>query len=744
MARQDHQPLAEVAKRPNRKPEDMRVVCRNTIAIILALDTDTTPIVVHSDDPDAEPVECVPDEGKPAIARPLQEYQGEPAVCHAVRAAIHAQMGMVYVLTAPEIGGRVTHAAHSVKRKKSDPFVEVLECDVRLMKERTRQAADFEVFGVPYSVLEIAREFVGEGFEGFDGAVIMNADMVRITHDHLFELCQEANGKEDLDVAASWISQLRRPPYLFTQKFFSRLGNLVVAKHGTGGKASSRGFVPLPRLNVRDRVFGEEKLQADIADRKSVSQFCDMCDITALQALDQAAVRAESAGAEPASESQQNQANRMLVDAAARVLAWADSLPEEQKADVAWADEFGKGNKPDFPLLNASEHAGSLVYLDSAATTQRVGAALEAQRVFDERENANVYRGIYELSAHSTELFKSAREKIAGFIGARAEDFAFTANATASINVVAQAWGEHNIGEDDLIVTTVAEHHANMLPFIMLAQRKGAQVEFVPYGPDGHIDQAAYAEALARKPKLVCLAQIGNVLGLIEPVAEMAQAAHDVGARVLADAAQSFPHMAIDVSELGADWLAFSAHKAYGPMGIGGLWIAPEAFDEMDPLGGGGGVISHMSTDSYYLRAHSLQYEAGTPAVSQAVGWASAIDYMETLGMDNIERHSAVLTRYAACGLAQIPGVTVLGDHSTPEGQAGLVAFTVAEVSPAQLAAFLGSRGVALRSGGHCALPLHASLGLIGSGRISIGVHTTRADIDAALAAIDVCRRLYA
>jgi len=201
--------------------------------------------------------------------------------------------------------------------------------------------------------------------------------------------------------------------------------------------------------------------------------------------------------------------------------------------------------------------------------------------------------------------------------------------------------------------------------------------------------------------------------------------------------------MKIDVADLGADWVAFSGHKAYGPMGIGGLWISDEAFAEMDPIGGGGGTVSHVSTSSYYLRPKVIQYEMGTPPVSQAVGFAAAIDYLEKLGMDNVARHAQVLTRYLLAGLEALDGVEVIGDHSVPEEQTGLVSFTVRSVTPDQLAASLGNLDVAIRSGGHCALPLHAALGLVGTGRISLGVYNTAEDIEAALTALSITRELY-
>ena len=354
-----------------------------------------------------------------------------------------------------------------------------------------------------------------------------------------------------------------------------------------------------------------------------------------------------------------------------------------------------------------------------------------------------MYRGAYELSAQATFTFSDARTALEDFIGAEYRQVVFTQNTSGATGLVAQAWGEHNIGEGDLVVCCLADHHSNALPFFMLAQRKGARVEYVPYDADGRLDQQAYAKLLEQRPKLVCLAHIGNVFGIMAPIKQMAAAAHEAGARVLVDAAQSFPHVAIDVNELGADWVAMSAHKAYGPMGLGALWVSPAAFAEMDPLTGGGGTVSHVGEQSYYLRPKALQYEPGTPPVSQAVGWAAAIDYMKALGMENIARHDAALTRYAVRGLKRIDGVKVMGDHSHPDGQSGLVSFTVRSVAPAETAAFLGKLGVAIRSGGHCALPLHAAMGRIGTGRISIGAYTTRDDIDAALIALVLCREAY-
>ena len=751
MARSDHQPNMKPVERPARSQEEMREMCHEVVAVVLATETAATPLVVQFDEPDRKPVTCVAERDGSPLARPLQLFEGEPAVAYAIRAACRAQVGMAYVLTVPELSQEVRSISYSVKRRKFDPDVEVLEVDAPALSERTRQSGDVELFDVGYGLLEVAHALAGQGLGRFDAAIVMRSDMVRITADHIFELCEDFRKHPGCDVVASWISWLRRPPYLFATDYLDRL----VGEAEAGRTMQSDALAAVPWVNTRDHVFGEEKLAANDAVPQSVESYFRDAPMAALQAVELAKYARTHEGeplyspnapqslSGPVQPKPIERADRALVNRALEVLDWADGLDEAEREELAWADAFGMRNRRDFPLLNDRAHAGKLAYLDSAATTQRVDVALQAQRDFDVHENANVYRGGYPLSAQATFTFNDARAKVERFIGAERRSVVFTANTTAAANLVAQAWGERNVGEGDVIVTTVAEHHSAMMPFLMLAERKGAEVVFIPYDAAGRIDAQAYATALGRKPKLVSFAQIGNVFGIEAPVAEMVREAHAAGARVLVDAAQAFPHVSIDVGALGADWVAFSGHKAYGPMGIGGLWISPEAFDEMDPLAGGGGVVSHVSTDSYYLRPAAIQYEPGTPPVSQAVGFAAALGYLDALGMENVARHAAILTRYAVAGLERIDGVTVVGDHTQSDGQNGLVSFTVRSVAPAQVAAFLGKLGVAIRSGGHCALPLHAALGRIGTGRISIGVHTTRADLDAAFIAIDSCRRAY-
>ena len=732
MSRADHQPQIGPVERPWREIGEYNRVCGRTVGIVLALEDSTTPLVVQFDDPDEKPVVCEPEQGGAPVPRPVQRFEGKAAVNIVLEACQKAQMTEVFVVADQKIADVVSQAVYSTKHVNRGSDYQVLSIDKRVLLDQTCKAANFKMFDVPFGVLELARGLANTVPAGYDNVVIVSADNVRVTADHIYEVCLDAFEHPEVEAVSSWIQKLRRPPYVFSREFLEGLEERGLTSPGTNGRDRD-----VPRIAVLDHVFGEEKLAANPVSKWIPEAFLSGCSMTALEAVQVA----KQALAHPDETKPLDGPDKMLVDIAKDVLV--SRVAYNAQNDIAWADEFARRCKLDFPLLNDQEHTGKLVYMDTAATSQRLGAALQAQRDYDEHGNANVYRGAYELSAHSTSEFGEARAKLERFIGASEDEIVFTANTTGGINLVAQAWGEWSIGEGDCIVVSVADHHSAMLPFVMLAQRKGAQVHYVPYASDGRIDLEAYHASLEKRPKLVCIAQVGNVFGIEAPVREMTAAAHEVGARVLVDAAQSFAHMRIDVRDLGADWVAFSAHKAYGPMGIGALWISPEAFDEMDPLGGGGGTVSHVGIGSYYLRPNAQQYEMGTPPVSQAIGWAAAIDYIESLGMDAISRHDAVLMRYLIEGLHRIDGVDIMGDHSAADGETGLVSFTLRSLVPASLATFAGKLGVAMRSGGHCALPLHASMGLIGTGRLSFGVYTTLDDIDAALVAIEACRYVY-
>ncbi len=704
MSREDHQPLKEIPERPRRSGEELRAVCGRSVTYILAF--------------------------------------GEGAEEHietVLTEAIAAKVPAVFILTDPASEQAVAQAVYSARRKGKNTVVEVMGVDPVAVRELTRNAADFELYGVPFGLLVTMRELSVSVLPNYRAVLVMDARMCAITAGHLYELHEDMDAYPDCDAITSWIQQLRRPPYLISRAYLESLDDAPYTKRTLEGNR------PLPHISIRDHVFGEEKLAAPAVEPAGLASFFEQCTMSALQVVQLAKWVQEHPDETPVSLNQSqplSSADQKLLEIALDVLKRGDTFANTD-ADIVWADEFGQCNKRDFPLLNDPQHADSLVYLDSAATSQRLGAALQAQSNFDLHENANVYRGAYPLSAQATASLNDARKRLEDFIGSERRSTVYCMNTSAACNLVAQAWGEWNIGEGDLILTTIAEHHSNTMPFALLAERKGATLEYLPVDAAGRIDQEAYKEALSRHPKLVAIAHIGNVLGIMNPVREMADAAHKVGARFMLDCAQSFPHHKVRVDELGVDWVAISAHKAYGPFGIGALWISDEAFDEMDPLAAGGGVISHTSTESYYLRPKAPQYEPGTLPISQAIGWAAAIDYLDSLGMDNVERHAAACTRYVVNGLRALEGVNVVGDHSAPDGQTGLVSFTVRSVAPGELARFLGKLGVAIRSGGHCALPIHATMGLIGTGRISVAAHTTRDDLDAALVAIEACRSIY-
>lgn len=557
------------------------------------------------------------------------------------------------------------------------------------------------------------------------------------------QLSRRLQEKPSSHLVASWIEWYRRTPILVSRSIMDAVDAGELSK-----PLDRSGFRAMPRLRVEDVVFGEELLSANDAGIPSIEAFGKSGVLSARELACLSADPRKKDDFEPA-----NPECGFAFDVARDMLSEAKERCDSRgySSELAWADEFAQNVRRDFPLLNDRKHRRSLAYLDSAATAQRPASVLQAMEDFDKHENANVYRGAYELSMQATASFNDARQAVEEYLGASRREVVFTRNTTESINLVALSWGSHNIERGDVIVTTLAEHHSNYLPWLLLSQRVGAHVELVRLSSDGSIDEADYERALALKPKLVALSQMSNVIGVENPLDRLVKRAKSVGARVLIDAAQGLPHCGMRVDELDADWVAFSGDKIYGPMGIGCLWISADAFNEMDPVMSGGGSISHVGEGSYYLRPLAIQYEAGTPAISQAIGLAEAIRYVKGLGPNNICRHERVMTRYLMDGLRSIEGVTVWGDHTAQEGLHGLVSFTVEGVKPITVSKFLASLGVAIRAGGHCALPLHASMGLTGTCRISMATgtcrismatYTTKEELDAALLALRLLVRL--
>lgn len=736
--RESHQPEPEFNEPLKPGGDELAADCATSAALILAIECATTPLVVRFEG-DKDDIVCKSDDPLP---RPLQAYQGKTLVAHAMKTALDACIPHVAVLAGGdgETQEKIAEEARAQARAKGVDVV-MVGYDPLKDAQATRDAANFEFNGLTKGVLDCARSLL-EG-NGLDSVIVMSCDQVRIEPRHLLRLCRAFHANPRVDAAASWIEWLRRTPILLSRRFLESLDRSPRVERLVSGSR------PMPSLDVADVLFGEERLAANQAVPAAVGRFLKDSSLSALEAVAIARDEIEREGGggdfpKRSGADSQSKADRELIAIAREVIRSANAaMDEEERKELSWADGWGRRCALDFPLLANPRHKGKLAYLDSAATAQRVDRAILAQLEFDTAGNANIYRGTYELSARSTAAFNDARKTLEEFIGAKRRETVFTANASASAGLVAQAWGKWNIGEGDLIVTTVEEHHSNLLPWFMLAQRKKAHVAYIPLLGDGRLDLRAYEKLLEERPKLVCAAHIGNVMGILNPVCEMARMAHAANARFYLDAAQSIPHVEMNVRDLGADFVGFSAHKMYGPLGIGGLWIAPEAFAEMDPLVAGGGSISHVGFQSYYLRQGAIQYETGTPPISQAIGWAAAVEYLDALGMGSIKRHSAVLTRHLLRCLSPIESLTIWGGHDQPDGQTGLVSFSAAGIAPAAMGSFCGKLGVAIRTGGHCAVPLSALMGVTGTCRASVAVHTVRADIEALAVAVEACRRTY-
>lgn len=398
--------------------------------------------------------------------------------------------------------------------------------------------------------------------------------------------------------------------------------------------------------------------------------------------------------------------------------------------------------KKDFPILSRKVNDHDLIYLDSGATSQKPSQVLEAESVYYQQHNANVHRGAHTLGDEATHLLDVSREKVATFIGANKEEVIFVRNTTEAINLVAYAWGLDNLGKGDVIITTMMEHHANLVPWQEIARRTGARVEVIGLTKDGLIDQDDYQKKLKLNPKLVAFVHVSNALGTINPVAQMTRLAHKVGALVLVDGAQSVPHMSVDVKEIGCDFFAFSGHKMLGPMGIGVLWGRKETLAKMSPFLTGGGMINEVYTDHSTYAEVPDKFEAGTPNVAGSVGLMSAIDYLEKLGMENVRAHDEEIVEYSLKALSAIKGINILGARDK-NLRSGSVSFEYEGVHAHDVATILDSEGVAIRSGHHCTMPLHNYYGIVASVRASFNVYTTKDDIDKLVEALQKVKKIF-
>jgi cysteine desulfurase/selenocysteine lyase len=398
--------------------------------------------------------------------------------------------------------------------------------------------------------------------------------------------------------------------------------------------------------------------------------------------------------------------------------------------------------RQDFPILHQEVNGKPLIYLDSGASSQKPVQVIEAMDEYYRRYHSNVHRGIYQLSEKASAAYETARKKVGRFINARSwREIIFTRNATESINLVAFSWGQVNVKKGDVILTSEMEHHANLVPWQQLAERTGATVKYIPVSEQGYLDMAAFNEMLTAEVKLVAVTQMSNVMGTITPIGDIVQKAHAVGALVLVDAAQAVPHMPTDVQAFDCDFLAFSGHKMLGPTGIGVLWARKELLADMPPFMTGGDMISRVTFDGSDWNELPWKFEAGTPAIAEAIGLGAAVDYLNNLGMSNVRRHEIELTTYAFERLGQVEGIRLYGPPD-PTARGGAIAFSLGDIHPHDVAAVLDGEGIAVRAGHHCAMPLHDKLGLTATTRASFYVYNIPEEIDRLAEGLDKVREL--
>ena len=400
--------------------------------------------------------------------------------------------------------------------------------------------------------------------------------------------------------------------------------------------------------------------------------------------------------------------------------------------------------RADFPILSTTVHGKPLIYLDSAATSQKPQVVIDAVDTFYREYNANVHRGIYEIGERATAAYEEARARVARFIGAPdAHEVVFTRNATEAINLVAYSWGRRNISRGDPIVLTEMEHHANLVPWQLLVQEKDGDLEFIPITDDGLLRLDVFEVLLRLKPKLVAFTHVSNTLGTINPVVEMTRMAHDAGALVLIDGAQAVPHVPVDVATIGADFYVFSGHKMLAPMGSGALWARRELLEAMPPFLSGGEMIREVHLRRSDFNEIPWKFEAGTPDAAAAIGLGVAAEYLGGLGMDPVREHERELVAYALETLERdVPGIELYGPPADQRG--GVVPFNVPGIHPHDVAQVLDRSGVAVRAGHHCTMPLHERLDLAATVRASFNVYSTREDVDALVAGLREVQRIFA
>ncbi len=399
--------------------------------------------------------------------------------------------------------------------------------------------------------------------------------------------------------------------------------------------------------------------------------------------------------------------------------------------------------RADFPILSVEAYPGiPLVYLDSAASSQKPEVVLAAMDTYYRQMNANVHRGIHRLSEDATNAYEAARLKIARFIHAPDESLIiYVRNATEGFNLVAYSWGRQNIQAGDEILLTEMEHHANLVPWQMLAEEKGAVVRYIPFLPDGTLDLSRLDGLLTERTKLFSFTAVSNVFGTINPVRQLVDAGHAVGAVVMVDAAQAVPHTAVDIQAWDCDFMTFSGHKMCGPTGIGILYGKRRLLENMPPFMGGGDMIRRVTLEGSTWNDLPWKFEAGTPSIAEGIGLGTAVDYLTDIGMDNIHAHEQFITHYALEALSEVKGITLYGPPASQ--RAGVATFTIQGIHPHDISEVVDKDGIAIRAGHHCAMPLHLRLNISATARASFYLHTTTQEIDKLVASLNRTRKLF-
>jgi cysteine desulfurase / selenocysteine lyase len=398
--------------------------------------------------------------------------------------------------------------------------------------------------------------------------------------------------------------------------------------------------------------------------------------------------------------------------------------------------------RAEFPILSREVHGRPVAYLDNGATSQKPLAVIEALDRYWRDENANVHRGVHTLSEEATKLYEEARRTLAAHIGADQREVVFVRNATEALNLVAYSWGRTNVGNGDRIVLTEMEHHSNVVPWYQLAREKGAELDWAPVTEEGRLDLDALSKLLERGPRLVCVTHVSNVLGTINPVAEIARLAHDAGALVVVDGAQAGPKLELEMEELGVDFYALTAHKMYGPTGIGALFGRRELLEEMPPFIGGGSMIKKVGRELITWADLPAKFEGGTPAIGEAIGYAAAVRWLDGMGLDAVHSAETELATYTLERLGEVPDLRVFGPPAGDD-RGGIVSFALEGIHAHDVAEILDRHGVAVRAGHHCAQPLMERLGVPATTRASLAVYNTPAEVDRLIEGLLDARRIF-